>query len=467
MSSSGGESPPTGVASTSGVWEVASDESETDGRDIAGKGPDNNQDSDEEVRSNLDSDGSDKLDEIISDVVDKEYESDRDPVDDDARTVIRRDLEADYDDDATEARTEKQPDTPMPTTSRAPPTTCGKRERIKQALADYMRGNRIPPEGPTGPPKRPRSNKSGKFVRPDPFPIGVPHDARWSTWVDWKVQFEAALAVSGSLSQHEMANHLFLSVGSELRQIVNAYGMKPELSQVSRDYQFYNKLIEGLDKHFEGTSDATVDMKNLMALAQRDSESVRDFHVRLMLQARVCFKRNFVAGEYTSLLRNRLIDGLRDREVANMAFLNEWSVEKVVEVASRSETLQLSKKLLGEAKAITEVFEVKTEKPPLERRGEVGKPFQSRGYRGTDRYDRRGTAQSSRGSGSVNRERAWPCGDCGLPKHRFGSCPAIGRTCRECLKPGHFASVCKQRRDRDVNEVDASHGKQEPEVIGD
>lgn len=396
----------------------------------------------------------DDIEGIVSEVVDEQCHSDGDI---DNSPSYRRDLEKDY--GVQDGR--QNPNTPLGTPlirntseARPPMTTCAKRQRIKDALADFMRSNQLGgSDSQRQPQKRRKQGDSTKFIKPDPFPTGVPHEARWSTWLDWKVQFDAALAVSGSLSQNQMANHLFLSVGAELRQIINAYALKPDPSQVSEDFPFYDKLLEGLDKYFEGSSDATVDIKNLMEMSQKESESVRDFHVRLMLQARVCFKRNFSSSEYSTLLRDRLVGGLRDREVANMAFLNEWDVEKVVEVASRSETLKLNRKMVAETAPLAEVFEVRSNDAPSDNRRDRRAqefPVSHAFTTASKRLNRPSTSRSdnSRGSG--------PCKNCGLKLHRPSGCPAIGKDCRRCKKIGHFAIVCN----REVNEI-VSEAKQE------
>lgn len=449
--------------STSGGWEVTETEDDQDHQaaGVADDAPLKERSPSYSVSDSQRSGGSDQLDALISEVVDEECKSDDQRSNDGSvrsNPEYRRGLDKDYDSDDECPSTSKQVTPRAQDQSRkTPPTTCGKRERIKQALADYMRANRQSNRDSTDaighPAKRAKNifygSELGKFIRPEPFPVGVPHDTRWSTWIDWKVQFEAALAVSGRLTQNEMANHLFLSVGSDLRQIINAYGMKPEVAKVPADYPFYDKLVEGLDRHFEGSSDATVDMKNLMGMSQKEHESVRDFHVRLMLQARVCFKRNFVGGEYTELLRDRLVGGLRNREVANMAFLNEWGIEKVVEVAARSETLQLNKKLMAEMKPLAEVFEVKAEVSPLqERRPDLSNRVSKSSRSGRD--SKRPARAPKSGEGF--RRGPAKCKDCGLERHRTGSCPAIGQECRECHEIGHYAAACNRR----INEVSAS-----------
>ena len=35
------------------------------------------------------------------------------------------------------------------------------------------------------------------------------------------------------------------------------------------------------------------------------------------------------------------------------------------------------------------------------------------------------------------------CDYCGLKYHRYGKCPAVGKSCMKCSKVGHFASVCR------------------------
>lgn len=457
----------TNAESTSGGWEVAES-------DPVGEGTSDNseanvsgeeQSSDEQHSEQGDSD---QMETLISDVVDEEFKSDdeHERVEEDTQPGYCRELEKDYGSEVDKEYSPRSLATPaVQAPSREyrgiPATSGAQRDRIKRALSEFMQNERKKDREAAdvviNPRKRTKNvyyGDPGRFVKPEPFASGVAHDIRWSTWIDWKVQFEAALSVSGELSEHQKANHLFLSVGGELRQIVNAYGLKPEPSQVPLDYPFYEKLVEGLDKHFEGTSDATVDIKNLMSMVQKEGEPVREFHVRLMLQARVCFKKSFATGDYSGLLRDRLVGGLRDKEIANMAFLNEWGIEKVVEVASRGETLQLNKKALVEQKPIVEVFEIDSDDPP-----NVAATRRSDSASGTQRFARSRNERSNFGrpsrDGGDGRD---PCKNCGLVRHRPSlGCPAIGKPCRNCKRLGHFAVVCKDRRGgrREVNEVPA------------
>ena len=61
--------------------------------------------------------------------------------------------------------------------------------------------------------------------------------------------------------------------------------------------------------------------------------------------------------------------------------------------------------------------------------------------------------QISKNNNSINGQSDQSkCKWCGY-KHRNGNCPAYGKSCRNCTRQNHFASMCKSRRNQNAHEV--------------
>lgn len=179
-----------------------------------------------------------------------------------------------------------------------------------------------PSVSPVSSPPRPKKKKNdalkwGKFIKPEPYPKDTAQERKLEAWIDWKQQFKIALELAGEMSQRTQANFLFMSVGNEVRQIISAYSMMPEKNSKPSDYKHFDELLTSLDGYFRDTSDINVHLNTFSAMKQELKESAREFRVRLTRQAELCQLRG--ADE---IICNRYVQGMRDRDLANRAFID-------------------------------------------------------------------------------------------------------------------------------------------------
>lgn len=297
-------------------------------------------------------------------------------------------------------------------------TSVAKRKAIKRSLEEDFLNRRSSS-------KQARSSPNCfKYVQLKPFPPDVPTAAKWETWIDYhrkiKIQFERCEGASEKLK----AGLLFTSIGEEVEKIITTRGMFPDESEVGPDFPYFHNMLTKLGTYFKSLSDETVNINHFASMKQLPSEGARGFETRLLRQAEICEMK-----EAKAMIRNRFIQGMSDREHAKRAFTDGTPLEEIVAAASRTEAYN-NRSLAPE---------------PLSNWGEQNKPLEVAALNQSftrPNWRPNNSAQNSRERNSSDDKR---CRNCGIRTHKFGVCPAIGKSCSNCDKKGHFAAMCRSK----------------------
>lgn len=233
-------------------------------------------------------------------------------------------------------------------------TTAGERRKAKSLLAPQSSMNKRSGrdlfgegnENTTNPTHAKKRRTSGdqhqRFMKPDPYPSDVPESQKWSRWIDWRQQFKVALSLHGETSQLKKANLLFMSGGPIIREIVSSQAMMPDPDAVAEDFAHYEHLMERLNDYFRKISDVAVDLGVFSSMKQESKENAREFHLRLLKQAMVCG-----LSDAEDLIRNQFIRGMRNRDIADRAFIDNWKLNDLVQAVARKEALSQSRDILA------------------------------------------------------------------------------------------------------------------------
>jgi hypothetical protein len=243
-------------------------------------------------------------------------------------------------------------------------------------------------------------------------------------FMDWMAKVNRSLGFAPHWGERARYDYFLIKCGDELDDIIQANNLLPhEDSRVP-----YTRLITNIAEHFRGRVDPTIDLQEFWACRQEPGEAVQDFHLRL---ARLARHKPSITPE---LLKLHFVNSLRDDYAKNFAATANKSLEETVQLAIRHEAFksrQTSVRELSEIQ-VANVVVADSQPPAL--------------------------------VANIQHGGAQPCPNCGIVNHRYGKCPAIGKLCINCNRPGHFASVCRQPRKPKRGPETAHRGKKRREI---
>lgn len=319
------------------------------------------------------------------------------------------------------------------------------------------RDHRRPPGATFATPYTINSSQYGpsKMFKVDPFPDNTEPTDQFHEWSYWKSNFEMAVEKAGIFDQRMRAIELTLHIGNGIRRIIHERDMMPSERDVEPGHPFYENLIDALDTHFRGLSDETVDIAKFNAMKQEPKETAMMFEIRLRQMARRVGETN------QKMIRTRFIEGLKNVQLQNKAFVENIAIKDIVHMASRMETAE--KKYLVDLSPLnvdaldTAKFRRRDAQPEGVDAGYAVGPRSS--FRGNTSYG--GTSSASSGSSGVMRRtyagtrpsaasyqpRQWNerCERCGVREHRNTECQAVNAECFTCGETGHFRHMCPKR----------------------
>lgn len=270
-----------------------------------------------------------------------------------------------------------------------------------------------------------------KMFKVEPFPKGIKPTDQLQEWNYWLCNFEMAIEKAGIIGQRPKAIELSLHIGEEMRRIIIAKGMMPSERSVNLEFPFYDNVVEQMERHFRSLTDESVDVAAFNSLKQGERETALEFEFRLQQLAKRMNETN------TAMIRTRYIEGLRDTELRNRAFVDGISLQETVKMATRKEAI--SAKVTEflpwhrDERAAVTVAAVD--------RGDYGKRLDERdGYLNTQQGRNQGRKPERKAQDNGEK-----CNQCGVARHRFGKCPAVGKVCFDCNKIGHFRHMCPKK----------------------
>ena len=196
----------------------------------------------------------------------------------------------------------------------------------------------------------------------------------------------------------------------------------------------YRALKEALTAHFAPCVNETFARFQFRSISQEEGESIDTFTTRLRTQAGRCA---FHAADNDNQIRDQIVFGCLSKKIRRKALAENLPLDRLIQIARAEETARANAAEIEKSSDLhvddaADVLKVSRKPGKYSSRSgfpsATGAPFKDQ-TPNPPRQDRK-------------------CFNCGgsFPHSRNKPCPAKGKTCGNCSKMNHFASVCKSKQ---------------------
>lgn len=201
--------------------------------------------------------------------------------------------------------------------------------------------------------------------------------------------------------------------GEEAATVSSTFGLSEE------DEYDYLKLVEKFKQYAAPEANETYVRFIFNRTRQAEGESFDHF----LTEARKNIKNCGFKDLENSLLRDRIVEGIRDKRL-QQALLKNSKLDLDAAI-NECRAAEISKKYAQKMQETQEVTEVNAIRFHTKKKGNK--------FNNTNHKPR---------TEEGNTNPSEKCNRCGYPRHPYARCPAVGRTCAKCGKQNHFASMC-------------------------
>lgn len=257
---------------------------------------------------------------------------------------------------------------------------------------------------------------SHRLPPPGAFDFSKPDE-----WPKWRKRFEQYRSASGldAESESRQVDTLLYCLGDEADSVLASTNISAE------DRKKYEEVMGKFDSYFRVRRNVTFERARFNRRSQKEGETAEQYITELYTLIEFC--------EYGDLkeemLRDRLVVGIRD-----VGLSDKLQTDPDL-------TLERAKRMIRQKEAAREhrreLHEDKKEAP-------LGSVVANRRF--SNRTPGRARPQN-KGAPSGQKTKATECSKCGKARHQAGDrCPAVGATCHNCHKKGHFSVKCYSKK---------------------
>ena len=247
--------------------------------------------------------------------------------------------------------------------------------------------------------------------------------------------------------QKRVASRLFLALGTSGRKKFVQKNPHVEVSKLE-----FREMVALAKVSFDKSQSVTYERYKLFNRSQETGESLEAFHAALTAQA----ARAELGTLEDELVRDLFISKMKNVALQDTLTFETFSPEEVLKRAlkfeqSKQTTQAFQKTNATTANTVQVNGAAKIKQEPIMSIGNKyasGRRQQNNGYRKkfTDRKEGRNFSDSK------------TCTRCGriFGEGHLKKCPAMGKTCKNCSKPNHFAKMCKSQQVNEIAEKSSS-----------
>ena len=239
-------------------------------------------------------------------------------------------------------------------------------------------------------------------------------------WPKWKKRFEQYRSASGLDAEADprQVDTLLYCMGEEADTVLASTHISAE------DQKKYDAVVGKFDAYFKVRRNIIFERAKFNRRSQREGESAEQYITELYELIEFCE----YGGLKEEMLRDRLVVGIQDLTLSEKLQTDpELTLEKAkTMIRQKAAAKEHRRELQGDKEAALNRL----------RRGNGPR---------TSKWKQGGTggASSVDNRSHHNRGGANKCTRCGRNKHHPGDrCPALGATCHQCKKKGHFRAQC-------------------------
>ncbi|XP_062550165.1 uncharacterized protein LOC134214900 [Armigeres subalbatus] len=168
------------------------------------------------------------------------------------------------------------------------------------------------------------------------FPKDIPSNKLWENWQSFIDNFEIAASLSTFSRSADRAKLLYLSIGKNLQDIINAANLQPDY----RDPRCYSNLVTGINNYFKSMTDTAAEHEAFQSMRQAKGETIVMFHAQLTQKVRLC---GYSPADQVRFVLAQLLKGMQNRELALTARTYGHDAAYIVQAATRVEAYQSSR----------------------------------------------------------------------------------------------------------------------------
>ena len=247
--------------------------------------------------------------------------------------------------------------------------------------------------------------------------------------------------------QKRLVSRLFLAFGTEGKKRFVQKNPHKEISKLQ-----FKEMVRLAKVTFENCQSITYERYKLFNRSQEMGETLESFHAALTAQA----AKSALDTLEDELVRDLFISKMQSPALQDTLTFETLPPEEVLKPAikfeqSKQSTQAFQKSTLGTVPATTQSGpQIKIKQEPIlvvgNRNQNTRKPYRER--------NRRKQQEGRAISNNQNADERKPCNRCGRPfvDGHLKNCAAMGKQCKNCNKPNHFARMCRSQQVSEITE---------------